>query len=791
VFCSHTLFLPKVITGEIYEGKFLQGQRHGDSAIVKNVRVPEITPQLPHDSSELGGGANNGQFTNLSFDKANFYGRYEHDEPVYGTLVTDTFSYRGPFLKGKFNGIRGELVHSSGYKYNGEFQQGLFHGTGREILPKKGKYQGEFRNGMRHGMGTFKGYLASDEDDIQMPAEESPEEIQKKVEDLFSSAQDHQHQDDEEYKDKPQDSHPKRYTYSGFYHCNLRHGEGTEWIPDGDTYTGQFLADRRHGHGFLKRNNVTFEGQWRAGSPMDGNGWRIIYANGDSYQGHVVNFQPNGYGIYTEANGDVYSGDWRKGRRHGNGIHSDTRGSEFSGEWKDDIQVSKKRLEETDGTLSAIAETLRLTDVATNSGEETGEAREELKHEQQLNFLKQAMSKSIETSLHILSQQQPEEETEYKCLLEDTPQTRRSRSKSRDDVRAELHSYANGDTYLGALDPDTLQRTGYGVYVSKSTQSTYTGQFRKNLRHGYGILINVQFGKYAGEFVDDKKHGIGTLILSDASSYHGGFANGYFQGKGTLCERSGAVYVGDWKLGLRDGEGMETTPNGRVYKGHFKHGKREGTGTLLEKNGGKIIYTGEWRDCKYNGEGILVTRIKSKTSYHEQMKFEGSFKDDKKHGYGVLTCGETVCKGVWSHDSPVSGKWRISYKDGSVYCGQARVVEEGAIGDNPVVAIPDGFGTMKYRSNDIYAGNFEVGSRCGEGTCLFATGDKWEGSWKDDRIDKNGRGNLTMASGQIHKFGEKSMGISLPRNEQQLQLVIDQASKRMQVSLGLSNFVDG
>ena len=772
------------ITGEVYEGKFSQGKRHGDSAIVNHINLPKVAPQLPQESSELG--INQHQFTNLSFRKANFFGQYANDEPVYGILVTDSFSYRGPFVNGTFSGIRGELIHSSGYTYLGEFQHGCFHGMGREIIPKKGEYQGEFRNGMKHGMGTFKEYLDGDDEKSELPAEEAQETIQMKVNALFSTKIKEQDWDSHDYEVAKPEAHPKRYTYSGFYHGNLRQGEGTEWTPNGEAFTGQFLADRRHGHGILKKDDITYEGKWRAGLPIDGNGWRILFGNGDSYQGHTFHYELDGYGIYTHSNGDVYSGEWRKGQRHGNGIQSDIQGSEFSGEWKDDVQVSRKRLEATDGTLSAIAQTLRITDhAAAKSEEETGKASDAPKHEQQLSFLKQAMSKSIETSLRIIAQQQHiEEEIECKAFQE-KPQTRRSRSKSREDRRAELHTYANGDTYLGALDPDTLQRTGYGVYVSKCTGCTYTGQFRKNLRHGYGILIHSQFGKYAGDFVDDKKHGSGTLILSDATSYHGGFANGNFHGKGTLCERNGAVYVGEWKSGLRDGEGMETTPNGRVYKGHFLHGMREGNGTLLERTGGKIIYTGDWRDGKYHGEGSLVKRSLLNACMNElQLKFEGSFSDGQKHGYGVCTLGEVVCKGVWSHDVPVSGKWRISYMDGSIYTGQARVVDGGAIGNNQVVAVPDGFGTMKYSNNDVFAGYFDYGIRSGDGTCLFANGDKWEGAWRNDQIDKKGNGALTLANGQVHNFSENSMGNILSRSEQRLQQVIDKAGKHMKSAVG-------
>lgn len=81
------------------------------------------------------------------------------------------------------------------------------------------------------------------------------------------------------------------------------------------------------------------------------------------------------------------------------------------------------------------------------------------------------------------------------------------------------------------------------VYLSCATGSTYSGDFRLGLRHGFGILMHP-LGKYCGDFVDDEKHGMGTLILNDSSSYFGEFFMGTIHGRGTLCEKNGTVYVG-------------------------------------------------------------------------------------------------------------------------------------------------------------------------------------------------------------------------------------------------------
>lgn len=267
------------VSGELYEGKFLHSKRHGDSAIVKNIHIPPPRETLPSEIEELACVQN--PLTNLSFERANFFGTYSNDEPSHGTLVTDTFTYRGSFQYGRFHGLDGELIHSNGFRYKGEFQDGLFHGMGRELHPQFGEYQGEYRTGLKHGMGTFK------EGQDAANAHDWDTDLLNDV--CRSSDTDDSHEIDGDAATETENSTrtvrepPKRYTYSGYFHCNLRQGEGTEWTTNGQVYSGQFLSNRRHGHGSLKtmETTVTYEGQWRAGDPINGNGWRIVYPNED------------------------------------------------------------------------------------------------------------------------------------------------------------------------------------------------------------------------------------------------------------------------------------------------------------------------------------------------------------------------------------------------------------------------------------------------------------------------------------------------------------------------------
>eukprot|EP00543_Licmophora_paradoxa_P002795 CAMPEP_0202446412 /NCGR_PEP_ID=MMETSP1360-20130828/4902_1 /ASSEMBLY_ACC=CAM_ASM_000848 /TAXON_ID=515479 /ORGANISM="Licmophora paradoxa, Strain CCMP2313" /LENGTH=143 /DNA_ID=CAMNT_0049062873 /DNA_START=132 /DNA_END=560 /DNA_ORIENTATION=- len=137
-------------------------------------------------------------------------------------------------------------------------------------------------------------------------------------------------------------------------------------------------------------------------------------------------------------------------------------------------------------------------------------------------------------------------------------------------------------------------------------------------------------------------------------------------------------------------------------------------------------------------------------------RWEGEFSNGKKHGYGTLAndSDHSVWKGVWSHGSPVSGKWRITYPSGGLYSGQAHVFDDndGNLNGDTVVAVPSGFGTFRYSNGDVYVGEFKKGDRNGKGLCQFASGDTWEGDWSNDCLDRSGQGVLTLADGTVHEF---------------------------------------
>ncbi len=82
-----------------------------------------------------------------------------------------------------------------------------------------------------------------------------------------------------------------------------------------------------------------------------------------------------------------------------------------------------------------------------------------------------------------------------------------------------------------------------------------------------------------------------------------------------------------------------TYPDGSKYEGEFKDGKRHGQGIWIRPDGAK--YKGEWVDDKPCGQGILI--------FTDGKKYEGGWKEGKRHGQGVETLPDgKIRSGEWA-----------------------------------------------------------------------------------------------------------------------------------------------
>ena len=125
--------------------------------------------------------------------------------------------------------------------------------------------------------------------------------------------------------------------YDGQVAKGVRQGLGQIVLPNGDIYKGNWKSDLRHGAGLCKfgETGAIFKGEWRDGKP-NGNGIlfslpneiiearfdgfkiidgqvKILFTNGEYYEGNFKNNHRNSTGIHYYANADFYDGEWLDG----------------------------------------------------------------------------------------------------------------------------------------------------------------------------------------------------------------------------------------------------------------------------------------------------------------------------------------------------------------------------------------------------------------------------------------------------------------------------------------------
>lgn len=153
-----------------------------------------------------------------------------------------------------------------------------------------------------------------------------------------------------------------------FYPSNLKDKANLIIYSNGDIYMGEtkekeYYIKEGFGISYLKKNNISIEGQYQDNkpygemcihpinskvcfykgtlsekfSPIKG---EILYTNGETYQGaYGGNFHPEGEGKYTYKNGISYRGNWTNNKKDGKGfIFID--GIEYG------IKVKENKLEE-------------------------------------------------------------------------------------------------------------------------------------------------------------------------------------------------------------------------------------------------------------------------------------------------------------------------------------------------------------------------------------------------------------------------------------------------------------
>lgn len=168
-------------------------------------------------------------------------------------------------------------------------------------------------------------------------------------------------------------------------------------FENGDVYKGQWKSDQRHGAGMCKfgLNGAIYKGEWRDGKPC-GNGTlfclpneiiegrfdgfkifdgqvKILFANGEYYEGNFKCNHRNGSGIHYYANRDYYEGEWMNDKRIGRGRIFLAGGGKFNGMFIEDKIDGFVEYEDKDGHVFITEnEDTKLAGKAKSDGSHAG-----------------------------------------------------------------------------------------------------------------------------------------------------------------------------------------------------------------------------------------------------------------------------------------------------------------------------------------------------------------------------------------------------------------------------------
>lgn len=145
-------------------------------------------------------------------------------------------------------------------------------------------------------------------------------------------------------------------------------------------------------------------------------------------------------------------------------------------------------------------------------------------------------------------------------------------SNNKINGKAEFHA-PNGDKYMGEFKDG--QKNGQGEECCK-----------------FNLTENIVQSKYTGNYKNDLKCGYGELILTESNKktfYKGQFSNGVYNGKGSIEQPNGNTYTGIFTNGNLTGVGIYLYKAGEKYYGHIKNGEKSGRGKMIFTNGDAYI----------------------------------------------------------------------------------------------------------------------------------------------------------------------------------------------------------
>lgn len=152
-----------------------------------------------------------------------------------------------------------------------------------------------------------------------------------------------------------------------------------------------------------------------------------------------------------------------------------------------------------------------------------------------------------------------------------------------------------------------VMRDGFGTEYFKETNAIKGGLFIEDKLQGFGHVV-WDNEKYEGQWKDDIRHGFGFSVYGDGGWYRGSYEHGNREGYGILQKPAGEQWQGTWVNNhLNDTNAKITYTNQSMYIGSVSNQKRNGDGSFYWPNG--IRFEATWKDDRPTSQGTFVVPL--------------------------------------------------------------------------------------------------------------------------------------------------------------------------------------
>ncbi|CAE7376019.1 PIP5K6, partial [Symbiodinium microadriaticum] len=238
-------------TGEVYEGGWCNGLRHGYGVAV---------------------------FVDGTMYEGSWVNGREHGQGQWMSSNRQQVLYKGEWADGRMHGS-GTFNFPNGDMYTGEWKEGSRHGRGEYLLADGTRYYGEWKDNLRHGKGTLTWVDGSVyEGEYDRGYRHGRGELRLSNGFYYSGSWDMDYMDGRGvsiFSDGQQ--------YQGMFRRGLRDGRGSVTFSEGAVYEGRFRDDVIDGQGTIKisqRVPGPVEGEFMIPLEMQSDIRRIHYRAG-------------------------------------------------------------------------------------------------------------------------------------------------------------------------------------------------------------------------------------------------------------------------------------------------------------------------------------------------------------------------------------------------------------------------------------------------------------------------------------------------------------------------------